>query len=434
MEMTMAKFYGMRKNSAFFFGRWDLGSWFESLPTSQGFGGFYGTVMGHSPGCSSDIDDLLTDWDYFWMIVKHNAPLFIAICILIFTAKILSYISLKSVILFMTIICIMLLVLRVYCWLLPLNSNTCQVLENQVVQKHAYNDTNLTQKTTEKVIHYLTFRRMFPFLLMTSYHQPGHPAFASQSFKGKSGINKYYDSILELDWSVGKIMDTLKQQGIENDTIVFFLSDNGPVKTHPYTGSPVKHSSVMRTLYGEKYSLTEGGLRIPAIVSWPNHFPSNQETAVVTSLMDIFPTLSDLSGTPTKLQKVHMKSFDGKSLLPLFQNLNRPNPSDYVHKSLLHYCEGGYVSAATVGDYKVYFVTHNITNDCSGNILDIPIVYNIVEDPGETTPLVAKQHQDVISKARSTAVRFEMSMEIQAKDIVCQFDQIPLPWHMWVSN
>jgi hypothetical protein len=55
MEMTMAKFYGMRKNSAFFFGRWDLGSWFESLPTSQGFGGFYGTVMGHSPGCSSEI-------------------------------------------------------------------------------------------------------------------------------------------------------------------------------------------------------------------------------------------------------------------------------------------------------------------------------------------------------------------------------------------
>jgi hypothetical protein len=51
---------------------WDLGSWFESLPTSQGFGGFYGTVMGHSPGCSSDIDDLLTDWDYFWMIVKHT--------------------------------------------------------------------------------------------------------------------------------------------------------------------------------------------------------------------------------------------------------------------------------------------------------------------------------------------------------------------------
>jgi hypothetical protein len=150
--------------------------------------------------------------------------------------------------------------------------------------------------------------------------------------------------------------------------------------------------------------------------------------------MDIFPTLSDLSGAPTKLQKAHMKSFDGKSLLPLFRNLNRPKPSDYVHKALLHYCEAGYVSATTVGDYKVYFVTHNITNDCSGKILDIPIVYNIVEDPGETTPLVAKQHQDVISKARSTAVRFEMSMEIQAKDIVCQFDQIPLPWHMWVSS
>jgi hypothetical protein len=50
-----------------------------------------------------------------------------------------------------------------------------------------------------------------------------------------------------------------------------------------------------------------------------------------------------------------------------------------------HNVEAGYVSATTVGDYKVYFVTHNITNDCSGKILDIPIVYNIVEDPGETT-------------------------------------------------
>lgn len=431
-DMNLGKFFQMKGRSAFFFGRWELGSWSSSLPSNQGFGGFYGTVMGHNPGCSSDVEDRLSDSDYFWMIIQHNGPLAITFLIMIFTSKMLSFISMKFLVLLIIILGMTICVIRMYCWLLPLNSSTCKVLENQVVREQLYNDTNLTLTTTEKAIHYLKYRKTLPFLLIVSYHQPGHPTFASESFRGKSGINKYYDSILELDWSVGEIIKTLNEQGLGQDTVTIFLSDNGPVLTHPFMDTPVKHSSKMKTLRGEKFSLMEGGLRIPAIISWPRNIPPNQETSVVTSIMDIFPTLSHITGGPSPHQIIHMKQFDGKNLYPLFSSPNKP--ADEMYKSLLHYCDVGDLSAASVGDFKVYFVSHNKSNDCSGGRLENPLIYNIVDDPGETTPLPLKLHQDVISKALSTAVRFEISLDIKKSDIVSQFDQIPFPWHMWVSS
>ncbi|XP_071161962.1 steryl-sulfatase-like [Mytilus edulis] len=430
-EMNMAKYYEMKGHVPFLFGRWGLGSWSWSLPTNQGFGGFYGTVMGHSPACSSDAEDFFADSDYFWFVLAELGPLIITFLILIISSKMLSFISIKLLIPLISMVFISIGIFRIYCWMLPLNSITCKVFDNQMVKEDFYIDTTLTSQITEKAQHYIKFRKRPPFLLIIPYHQPGHPAFASSNFLGKSGINKYYDSVLELDWSVGEVMNTLQEQGMENNTVIFFLSDSGPVLTHPYTNSHLKHSSKDMKLQGEKGSLREGGIRVPAIVSWPNFIEPNQETAVVTSVMDIFPTIQHLIGQPNKIQRTHMRHFDGKDLKQLFKNPNKK--SDEIHKVLLHYCDTGDVSAATVGDYKIYFVSQNISNDCSGYILEDPLVYNIKEDPGETTALPPSQHQDVISKARSNSLRFEMSLDIKKRTIKSQFDQIPFPWDMWVS-
>lgn len=431
-EMNMAKYYSMKGSSAFLFGRWGLGSFPWTLPTSHGFGGFYGTMMGHSPSCSSDSEDVFTDTDYFWMMGSHLAPIFAAFVILLITSKMLSFISLKILICAVILSCCSTIVFRIYCWMLPLNNITCKLFENNVVREEFYNDTTLNDKITEKAVHYLKFRKRSPFLLVVSFHQPGHPAFVSKNFVGKSGINKYYDSILELDWSVGEILSTIKQQGLESDTVVFFLSDNGAVVTDPYKGTTLKHGSKMSLLRGEKGSLLEGGLRVPAIVKWPGLTSPGQETSVVTSILDIFPTIQHLIGEPNQLQKTHTRGFDGKSLISIFKNPNRK--SDEIHKVLFHYCSTGELSAATVGDYKVYFGYNNVTNDCIGGDLSNPIVYDIRNDPGEITPLNVRHYESLVARVKSSMAKFELSMDIKRRKMKSQFDQIPFLWDMWVNT
>lgn len=431
-EMNIAKYYGMKGNPAFLFGRWGLGSFPWTLPTSHGFGGFYGTMMGHSPSCSSDSEDVFTDAEYFWMMGSHIAPLLIAFTILLITSKMLSFIGFKILVL-ATFLCFSgTVVFRIYCWMLPLNNITCKLFENNFVSEEFYNDTTLNNQVTQKIIHYLKFRKKPPFLLVVPFHQPGHPAFVSKHFVGKSGINKYYDSILELDWNIGEIMKTVKDESLESSTVVFFLSDNGVVFTDPYKGTKLKHGSKMSLLRGEKGSVLEGGLRVPAIVKWPGLTPPGQETSVVTSIMDIFPTIQYLSGEPNQLQKTHSRGFDGKSLIPLFKNPK--GKSDDIHKVLLHYCSTGELSAATVGDYKVFFGYNNMTTDCAAGDVSNPIIYNVKNDPMEMTPLEVTDFHSIVARAKSSMAKFELSMDIKRRKIKSQFDQIPFPWDMWVNT
>ena len=128
------------------------------------------------------------------------------------------------------------------------------------------------------------------------------------------------------------------------------------------------------------------------------------------------------------IQKNHIRNFDGKNLNPLFRNPDMQ--PDGLHKALLHYCDTGDLAAASVGHLKVYFVSHNKSNDCTGDRLSNPLVYNTTNDPGETTPLLAHYHQDVIARALSMAVKFEVSLETKKRDIKSQFDQIPFPWFL----
>ena len=146
-----------------------------------------------------------------------------------------------------------------------------------------------TKRYTEEAVRLILKHRQKPFFIYLSYNMPHVPIFASSLFKGKSRNGVYGDVIKELDWSVGQIVKTLKDEKLRKKTIVVFTSDNGPWTMFKEFGG------VSGRLRGEKSTTWEGGERVPCIVSWPEKIVP----AVSNQLManyDMFATFANLSG------------------------------------------------------------------------------------------------------------------------------------------
>ena len=137
-----------------------------------------------------------------------------------------------------------------------------------------------------------------PFFLYLPFSMGHFPNLPSQQFKGKSRIGNYGDKMMEGDYHVGEILDTLKQLGIDGDTIVVFASDNGPqgetAREHGNQGTPdMGNSGPFR---GELGEATEGAIRTAAIIRWPAHIRPNTTTYAMFSIMDFLPTIAHIVG------------------------------------------------------------------------------------------------------------------------------------------
>ena len=143
----------------------------------------------------------------------------------------------------------------------------------------------LTARYTETATQFVRASKGSPFFLYMPHTFPHIPLAASARFRGKSPQGLYGDVVEELDWSVGEVLRTLKEEGREKDTLVMFSSDNGPW----YQGSPGR-------LRGRKGSTYEGGVREPFLARWPGKIPRGKTTPALASLMDVFPTVTKLCG------------------------------------------------------------------------------------------------------------------------------------------
>src|SRR5690606_25637897 len=148
------------------------------------------------------------------------------------------------------------------------------MLNKKVIE--AGTDRNLlTKKYTEKALAFISEKNDRPFFLFLSHAMPGSTKkpFASEAFRGKSLGGPWGDSVEELDWSVGQIMDKLLELGIEKNTLLIFTSDNGA----PMTGdiSSIERGT-NKPLHGRGYTTAEGAFRVPTIMWWPGSIP--QET------------------------------------------------------------------------------------------------------------------------------------------------------------
>ena len=183
-----------------------------------------------------------------------------------------------------------------------------------------------------------------PFALSVWVHEPHKPIATDTRFQSmyKGHPNsKYMGNITQLDHALGMVMDALEDQGVSDNTFVFFTSDNGP------EGRSEKNGGATGGLRGRKRSDHEGGIRVPGIARWPNHIKPDTTSDVPVIGSDIFSTVLDITGIPLPADR----TIDGVSMVPAFsgQPLQRPVPMFWR----THVSPAGDRVAMRIGDWKI---------------------------------------------------------------------------------
>lgn len=237
----------------------------------------------------------------------------------------------------------------------------------------------LTRRLTEEAVRIIEANLAGPFFLYVAHPMPHVPLFASERFLGESARGRYGDVIEEIDWSVGRILDTLREQGISERTWVVFSSDNGPWLRKAEAGGSAG------PLRDGKGGTWEGGYRVPGILWWPGHIPAGMVSAEIASQLDIFTTAVHLAGGEAP-RGVEM---DGVNMEPIW---------DGTGKSLrdeIHYYRGDELFAIRKGRFKAHFVTWDGYSSEEPVKHDIPVLIDLGRDPGEKWDVSGRYPEEV---------------------------------------
>lgn len=253
----------------------------------------------------------------------------------------------------------------------------------------------LTKLYTEKAIGFIKKNKSNLFFIYLPYAMPHVPLYASKDFEEKSARGKYGDVIEEIDWSVGQIIKTLKEQNLDENTLVFFTSDNGPWIIKGLRGGS---SGLFRDGKGSTW---EGGMRVPAIAYWPKTIPPATVCMTPASTVDLFETIRELTGASIPNGKIN----DGNSIAPLLlQNGDLP-----ANRAFFFYGRGNELHAIRKGSWKLHIKTYSQTGK---QYFDgkIPLLFNLNEDPSEEHD-VAEEHPAVIQDLMAEIERHKKEVE-----------------------
>ncbi|MDO8951291.1 MAG: sulfatase-like hydrolase/transferase, partial [Draconibacterium sp.] len=176
-----------------------------------------------------------------------------------------------------------------------------------------------------------------------------------------------------IDYNTGRILDKLKELGIDKNTIVIFSSDNGPWLTYK------EHSGSALPLFEGKFTSFEGGMRVPFIIRWPKAVPAGKTNSTLTTTLDILPTLANISGA-----KLPDAELDGKDILNIWKGKKK---AVTPHEYFFYVLDG---LAVRSGDWK-YHKVFRYTTTKQDQRIEGPALYNLKNDIGETTNLIDKE-------------------------------------------
>ena len=258
-------------------------------------------------------------------------------------------------------------------WDVPLLRNG-DVIERPVDQR------TITRRYTEEAVEFIEANREQPFFLYLAHSMPHVPLFRSESFADTSLRGMFGDVIEEIDWSVGRVLQTLRDMQLDQNTLVVFTSDNGPWLLYDQQGGSAG------LLRGGKGGTFEGGMREPTIFWWPGTVEPGV-TASMATTMDILPTFLELAGSSSPSDRV----LDGYSLAALLKG-GGTNPRNEVV-----YYRGTEIYAVRKGPFKAHFITRSEYGGEEAVRRDPPLLYHLEHDPSEKFD-IAEEHPEVIAE------------------------------------
>ena len=339
-EITLAEALKARGYATAAVGKWHLGHLPEFLPTRHGFDSYFGIPysndMDLSPGREHRAANLEPKVEYF------NVPL----------------------------------------------------LRNDEVVERPADQTTLTRRYTEEAVRFIREQRARPFFLYLAHTFPHVPLFASHDFLGQSPRGRYGDTVEEIDWSVGRVLETLKDLGLAERTLVFFTSDNGPWLAFD------THGGSAGLLRGGKGMTWEGGMRVPGIAWWPGTVPAGRVNREIASTMDLLPTALALAGASPPANRV----LDGRSMLALL----RDPGAGPLHDTFFYYRDEQ-LFAVRKGPWKAHFITQWAYPDNDRVEHAVPQLYHLDNDPSERHDLAAG-HPEVIRDIQREVARHQATL------------------------
>ena len=288
------------------------------------------------------------------------------------------------------------------------------LIENETVVELDPRQELLAAAYTDRAIEFIRDNRDNPFFVYIAHAMPHVPLFRGRAFRERSLRGLYGDVIEEIDHHVGRILDTLQGLGLDESTLVIFTSDNGP-----WAGYGIDAGSA-GLLRGSKGTVYEGGIRVPAIMRWPGSIPPGIVTSEVAAIMDIFPTLSKLSGG----EPPRDRTIDGRDLQPLWASPGKASGHD-----TLYFFEGGFryraeegppendplLRAVRAGPWKLHLATE--AGDELGSPRIVPgELYQLHWDPSESRDVAAK-HPDVVERLTKQARSFSDSLRADIRPL-----------------
>lgn len=288
-EETIAEILKRRNYQTAAIGKWHLGHHREFLPLQQGFDEYLGLPY------SNDM------WPVFYDGSRNIPPAY---------ARKLDYPE------------------------LPLIRNNEKIRELKTLDDQA----SLTTLYTEAAVGFIKRNTSNPFFLYLAHSMTHVPLAVSGKFKGKSEQGLFGDVMMEIDWSVGKIMKTLEENGLSDNTLVIFTSDNGPWLNF---GNHAGSTAGLREGKGTSF---EGGQRVPCLMKWPGIIPRGFVCNELAATIDILPTLAAIIGAGLPEKRI-----DGVNILPLMKGDSTANPREYLY----YYYQQNSLEAIRKGSWKL---------------------------------------------------------------------------------
>ncbi len=255
----------------------------------------------------------------------------------------------------------------------------------------------ITGLYTERAVSFINRHKNHPFFFYLAHSMPHVPLYASEEFQGKSRQGLYGDVIEEIDASVGKVLQAIKANGLEKDTLVVFATDNGPWLSYG------DHAGSAGPLREGKGTCWEGGVRVPCIMRWPGRIPAGTTSDAMLMTIDLFPTIARLVGA-----KLPEHAIDGRDVWPLIAGQpGAVNP----HEAYWYYYEVNQLQAVVSGDGRWKLQLPHAYRTLAGHAgghggmptqyqqvrIQRPELYDLASDPGETTN-VAANHPEIVNR------------------------------------